>query len=596
MASPSIAKARLVKYVASLPVFEFALLAIALAVALTLRCAGAFFGLPHVYHPDEGFEVYRALRLGMGGFDFERVAKGGYYLLLFVEYGVLFVVQLATGAVSGVGDFARSFAQDPAVFWKIGRVTTAFLGTATVVLVWLQGRLLGGIRVGLLAAWFLATSFQHVVDSHTITVDVPMTLFTFAAIFLVVEDATGRTPLRGWLFAAIAAFAIMNKLPAVVLFVPYFLGAWFRGGLRGKNGLLTFATIGPAALAAVIYVAANPGFVVQIQSMIDLVLHTVGGAPEKSEEYGAVPLGDNLWIFYGKTLVHSQGPAVVALAVVGAALAFAKRRRDALLHLAFLVPFFALIAGTSSSHLYYSRYVLPLLPGLCLLAAFALDDLVRRARLSPRAAGLVLGGLALLLTLEPALASIRYDARLRRTDTRTLAARWIETNVAAGSRVLLEGFPEETAQLAIPLGDSKEHVEAMIERLRTTDPGKAKFWEVKLTAWREPSFDLVAIRHFEDWITLEEARNRGVEWVVIRREFFAPGARHETKFGHSTLETRYAFHRQLTTAEDANLVATFDARAEGSPGYNLEIWRLKRASPAAPTAGSSLRAASQVRR
>lgn len=553
---------------------QFAVLAVILSVALALRIAGAYFGLPHVYHPDEGFEVYRALRLGMGGFDFERVAKGGYYLLLFLEYGVLFVVQLATGAVSGVGDFARSFVENPSIFWKVGRVTTAILGTATVFLVWFQGQRFGGVRVGLLAAWFLATSFQHVVDSHTITVDVPMTLFTFASIVLVAEDASGRSRLRGWLFAAVAAYAIMNKLPAVVLFVPYFLGAFFRGGFRGKDGILSRATIVPAILTAVFYVAANPGFIVQFREMIQLVLHTVGGATEKSEEYGAVPLGENLWTFYGKTLVRSQGPAVIALAVWGAVLAVAKRRREAILHLSFMLPFFALISGTSSSHLYYGRYVLPILPGLCLLAAYALDDLFSRTRLPGRFAGALLATLAVLLVLEPAFASIRWDQRLRRIDTRTLASQWIETNVTPGARILLEGFPEETAQLAIPLADSKPHVTAMIERLRATDPGKAKFWEVKLGAWREPSYDLVTIRHFEDWITLGATRDRGVEWIVLRREYFAPGERHETKFGHSTLETRYAFHRELTEADDAKLVAEFDADTNGAPGYDMEIWRL----------------------
>jgi hypothetical protein len=47
--------------------------------AFALRIWGIDFGLPHIYHTDEWFEVKRALKLGVGVFDFERVAKGGYF-------------------------------------------------------------------------------------------------------------------------------------------------------------------------------------------------------------------------------------------------------------------------------------------------------------------------------------------------------------------------------------------------------------------------------------------------------------------------------------------------------------------------------------
>jgi hypothetical protein len=558
---------------------EVAAWTLVLGVALGLRLWGTDFGLPHVYHPDEGFEVYRALRLGMGGYDFERVAKGGYYLLLFAEYAVYFVFQLATGAIASVGDFARGFIADPAPFWRIGRTTTALLGTATVLLVGLHARRSAGVLAGLLAAWFLATSFQHVVDSHTITVDVPMTLFAFAAIVMIVEDACGRSRLRSVPFAVLAAYAIMNKLPAALLFVPYFIGAGMRGGFRGPRGLTSRETWGPVFLTIVIYLLLNPGFVVRFKDMVELVSHTVGGATEKSEEYGAVPLEVNLAAFYARTILASQGPAVVALAAWGLVAGLLRRRREVILHGAFLAAFFALIAGTSSSHLYYGRYVLPLLPGLCILAAFALADLVGRVRAPARTSAVLASIVAVLLVLEPALASIRWDLRLARVDTRTMAAEWIEARVPDGARVLLEGFPEETAQLAIPLQSSPAQIRGMIDTLRTTDPGKSTFWNMKLEAWKPPGYELVTVRHFEDWPRLEDIRENDVEWILVRREFFVPGARHATKFASSTVETRFAFYEALTSASDAERVAAFEADPDGAPGYDIEIWKLEAAVP-----------------
>ena len=209
---------------------EAALLAAALVLALVLRVWGNAFGLPHVYHPDEGFEIYRALRLAMGGFDLDRVAKGGFYLLLFVEYGVYFVLRFVTGAVGGAADFAREFASDPTPFWLIGRMTNGVLGTATVFLVWWQAWRMGSSRAGLLGVLFLAVSFRHVVDSHYATVDIPMTLFAFWSVVMVVEDLSGRSRISWWKYGLVAAFAVLNKLPAIVIFVPYLVGATLRGG------------------------------------------------------------------------------------------------------------------------------------------------------------------------------------------------------------------------------------------------------------------------------------------------------------------------------------------------------------------------------
>lgn len=566
---------------------ELAVLLAILSAALGLRLWGAFFGLPYVYHPDEGFEVHRAVRLGMAGFDFERVAKGGYYFLLCLEYGVYFLLQRATGAIENVGEFAMAFVRDPSPFWKIGRVTTAILGTLTVALVWYQGKRAQGTRCALLAAWFLAASFQHVVDSHTITVDVPMTLFAFVSVVMITEDVAGRRRLPKILFALAAAYAIMNKLPAALLFLPYFLGAWMRGGLRGPRGVLSRETLLPVALTALVYVLANPGFILGIGDMMNLVSHNFGGASDRLEEYRHVSQTANLWEYYGRALLKSEGPALLALCLAGGILALIQRRKEILLHLSFAVLFFMLIAGSTTSHLYYPRYILPVLPALCLSAGFALDLLLERLHVSRAASVRLAALLGLLFTAEPILASIRWDSRLTRRDTRTLAVEWIERNVPNGQRVLLEGFPEETAQLSIPLQNVPKNIQPMIDRLNSTDPGKAKFWELKLAAAQGPAYDLVTIRPFENWCTFDQALSQGIQWVVLRREFFAPDAT-PTRFARSTWETRTSFYQDLFRSAQVHRRAAFDADPSGAPGYDLEIWQMNgdpTTTLAAPAAG-----------
>ena len=575
--------------VASVPREELALLGVVLFVALFVRLWGAFFGLPHVYHPDEGFEVYRALRLGMGGFDFERVPKGGYYFLLFAEYGFYLLGLMITGAVSSVGELAQRFVADPSAFWKIGRVTTALLGTATVFLVWWQGRRMGSSRGGLLGAFFLALSFRHVVDSHYITVDVPMALFAFWTIVMVVEDVAGRSRLKALPFALVSAFAVLNKLPAILVFIPYIVGAVLRGGWRGPRGLFTRATFGPALLSAAIYLVANPGFVLFFAATLGIAFGDGSGgggdAAAGIDEYAGVEQRTNLWLFYARGLLQSQGPGLLALGLAGAVVGAWQRRRAVILHLSFLLPFFCLIAGASSAHLYYFRYIIPLLPGLCLLAGFALTELVRRVKLPWSVAVVTSAVLAAILVAEPGMSVLSWDRRQARTDTRTLAVDWVEHNLPHRTRILLAGFPEEDAQLLIPLQNTRKNVKEMVERLRLTDPGKAKFWELRLEALDPPLYDLVTVRHFEPWGTLDDYRAQGVEFAVLRAEEFIPGRRKVAKFDPRIVGSRYAFYEELIADDRVERVAEFRAAADGAPGYDLEIWSLG-AEPKAPADGA----------
>ena len=560
---------------------ELALFAGVLGVALGVRLAGITFGLPHVYHPGEGVQVYRAVRLSLGSFDFQQVTEGGYYFLLFAEYGLYFLKLLVSGEVHGVSDFAQHFVTNPESFWKIGRATTAVLGTLTVLVVWFQGRRIAGARAGLLGAWFLALSFRHVIDSHTITVDVPMALFTFLAVVMIVEDVSLRTRLNPWLFALVAAFAILNKLPAVLLFAPYFVGAYLRGGWRGTRGVLVRTTLVPVALAAVIFLIANPGFVQGFPRVLSQL--TASAAPGAAEPGGfaSAATATNVWVFTWNVLVGSQGPASLSLSLLGIALLLIRRSRAAILHGVFLALFFLLIVTTSSPRLSGARTVVGLLPGLCLFAGLGLDDLIRRLRIRRGGETVLAVFVGVLLAVEPAWDIVQWDRRQGRTDTRTLAAEWFEVHVPHRTRVLLEGSPEETARLAVPLRNTKRNVREMIARLEDSDPGGAMFWKLRVVEQEKPMYDLVTVRGEEEWGTLAEYMAAGVEVVVLRREFFGEGAHSATELAASRAATRRRFYADLRACPQARLAAEFAASSAGAPGYDLEIWFLGSGSPGA---------------
>ena len=154
-----------------------------LLAALALRIWGIDFGLPNTLtRPDETTLVHRALAIGAGDLNphFFRYPSLHFYVLALV-YGLYYVAGLATGRFDGVEDFQYEFFTDPSNVFILGRLVSAAMGTASVLLVYYIARRWGGRGAGLLSALFLGVAFLHVRDSHFLTLDVPATFYLLVA-------------------------------------------------------------------------------------------------------------------------------------------------------------------------------------------------------------------------------------------------------------------------------------------------------------------------------------------------------------------------------------------------------------------------------
>jgi hypothetical protein len=103
---------------------------------------------------------------------------------------------------------------------------------------------------------------------------------------------------------------------------------------------------------------------------------------------------------------------------------------------------FALFMGTQDR--FFARWLLPVYPLLCLLAAWAAVEAARlvsarvaRGRVSPGLAAAVLGA---LLCLQGAVFAVHNDLVLARPDTRQLARDWMLAHVPIRSKVVIEPF------------------------------------------------------------------------------------------------------------------------------------------------------------
>jgi hypothetical protein len=249
---------------------------------------------------------------------------------------------------------------------------------------------------------------------------------------VVVAFALGAVAATWWLgraaYGSVAAVvgvgvAMGFKYPGVFLLVPLAVAAW------GQWRRLAVSL----ALAALTFAATSPFLFVHLGDAIDDASRVQERAREGwlgFEHDHVAPLAylDRLW--------EGIGPFLL-VALAGLAAAAVRRSRADLVLGSFVVVYF-LDLLTIGAH--FDRYVLPLVPPLAVLAG-------RFRALAP---------VALVLLVVPLTWSVRDAVERTRTDTRVVAARWIERHVPVGATLTVDpstpdlGRPVQRLELPAP--------------------------------------------------------------------------------------------------------------------------------------------------
>ena len=386
--------------------------------ALALRLWGIDHGLPYVFNADENAHfVPRAI--GMFGHSLNPeyfINPPGFTYLLHAAFWVRW------GGREALGD---AFAADPGSVFSLARVLSAVLGAAAVgFLVW-AGRRLFDLRVGLVAGALLAVAFLPVHYSHLAVNDVPA-LAPLCLSLVGVAGVYRRGHLADYALAGAAlGVAIATKYTAGIVLLCLVAAALPR---KGSDPIRGMAVAGACAIGG--FLVANP------YALLDPGAFKAGLAEQSqasSDGGGKLGLvGESGHLYYLATLTWGLGwlPAVAAAA--GAVGLWIRDRRLALV----LVPapiVFLLFMGVQDR--FFARWLLPIYPLLCLLAAWAAVETA--ARLRPGRTWAV-AAVAALLCVQGLVYSIHNDVVLARDDTRALARAWMVENIPEGDRVVIE--------------------------------------------------------------------------------------------------------------------------------------------------------------
>jgi len=396
-----------------------------LLLGLLLRLWGIGFGLPNIYcRPDETILVHRALAIASGDLNphFFNYPSFQFYLLA-IAYGIYFVLGYIGGQFSSVADFERLYFFDPSPFFLYGRLLTAIMGAVSVAVVYFIGRELQNSRTGLLAALFFALSFLHVRDSHFLTVDVPALLHGLLYILFALQFArirSMRVLIAGGIFLGLAASTKYN-LGLLAPIIAWCLLASKSVAKRYEYALLLSGVVLAAFLCASPYIALDfPTF------WRDLSFERAHFADGHGMDLGKG------WLYHARfSLPLSLGWPLFILSIIGL-IDWAWRGTHT--GRALVIGLLCYYGVSGSGKLVFLRYVLPLIPLLCLAAAALLERLGRRFLTR----GMV-WAIAVIIVSPTAYASWQHSSLLAQKDTRVLAAEWVEENVETGASIAVCG-------------------------------------------------------------------------------------------------------------------------------------------------------------
>ncbi|MDX6707764.1 MAG: hypothetical protein QOI48_3610 [Solirubrobacteraceae bacterium] len=411
-------------------------IAAVLGLALGLRLWGTGHGLPYAYNADENAHfVTRAIGLFGHNWNPHYFSNPPAY-----TYLAHIVLSLWYGGRAGVSD---AFAADPTEIWVIGRVLAAILGTLAVWLLYLAGSRLLDRRVGLLAAGLFAVSFLPVFYSKLALNDVP----TLAGVCLALWGAAGVLRfgrLRDYLVAGVGlGLACATKYTGGIVLLPLVAGASAQFAAAGGRGP-AMRGLGIACIAAfVTFVIFNPYALLDFAAFKDGLTHQSDASGDAAGKLGLTQ--DNGYVYYLWSLGWGMGwvPLIVA---VGAA---ARLWLDESRLVWFLVPaviIFVLFMGSQAR--YFGRWVMPVMPMICILAAYGAVEFADWAsRTRPLLKPTFMAAVVVALCGQGFVYSLHSGLVLSREDTRNLTREWMVANVPLGTKIVVEPVvPDQWAQ------------------------------------------------------------------------------------------------------------------------------------------------------
>lgn len=486
-----------------------------------------FYGLQNAENTDEYNEVFEALRVASGKFNTNRWHKKGFQNILAVEYGIYFVLGYLGQIFSSPMDFAAKIIRNMEPLFLIGRYTVAAMGTLSIGVLYLIGKSLYSRTVGLIAAAFLAVNSIHVWTSHLVGTDVPLTFFFLLSFYFICRFYQSGRLVDYAAAAALGAVAINIKIIGVGIGIIFLMAHFFRCYQERKSikdSILSREIVYSTLSFTAGLLISNPAIIVGFKQWLMYFVWQYGVYTNVYEEV-SYAIGGNAYYTYMMFIINDFGMPLFILAAFGLLYAFYRRDNWDYILLTFLIVMFLILAN--SDFLIQDRYLMTLLPSLFLLGGRLLDVMIKKFISNHKTQGVTAAAVCIVMLVYPVTKSMTYVTRLTEENTSKISKRWIEENIPAGSKILIDAG--RTIITSGPkISQSREKLEAQLNVIRNLKEGEtfdspqvkivdsyaSIYFELLLKNMPEITYDITTTELGREIESFNYYRENGFDYVI----------------------------------------------------------------------------------
>lgn len=339
----------------------------------------------------------------------------------------------------------------------IARLVSAAMGGLTILVVFKIGKRLFSEATALAASAFFSLSFVHILYSHQIVLDVPMTFFYAASLYFCVRILqSGRWP-HYLLAAFFAGIAVATKYNAVFVTASILMAHLWKSRETRRNILRILTDrklVAAAGVSLLSFFAGHPyallwfnSFVKATRELARLVHETEWYLVLIKPQAILEKLGETKYVKGVWNIITAEGAVLFALLLLGLVWILRHRTREkAFLALSGLIYFLGCLGFLGFSRL---RDLSTLALFTSFFAAFGLA-LIRELLGKSRRGRTAFAALAVLAVAAVGVRSYARVWYLAEDDTTQVAERWIRRNLPLGGTFGRELFTPEIADPAYP--------------------------------------------------------------------------------------------------------------------------------------------------
>lgn len=432
-----------------------------IAIGIALRLWHINWGLPDIYEEAMPLSIsWKFWNWNHPGLDlnphFYTYPSFTFYLQFIIQ-SIHYLIGHVVGLYPDLEAFRRAYEVDPTIFATLARLTTLFFDIATVIVVYILGMRYADRRVAVLASLLVAINPLHIMQSHLINVDTPLTFFSTLSVLLFYKIYTEPTTKWYILAGVCIGLATATKyngalLIVVLIFIHLLRATSVAQALQLIKSSRLYISI---ALSLLVFIIFNPYIFLNFHNFTndfyEIQRHMTGG------HLGLDPKTTTLEYYFLESIPNNIGWGLFAFLVVSVVIFIIKREKKNLIILIFPVMYISIFGSWAMRA---DRYIFPIFPMLILsgtIGLFLLIDLIngyaRRhhqakligSRLFRNSLNSILG----IVIIAPLLINdLKYHQTFSKPDTRSLAKKWIMENLAPGSAIATPPYgielPEST--------------------------------------------------------------------------------------------------------------------------------------------------------